>query len=291
MASPHALYSCTSVTLIIPQYFIVFYFAGCTFRQMKVNQFFITINLICILFFSLKKIAAQESITPHIDPSRPTNLYTRLSNNLEYNFLKNGNRTYGYRGNFIWASRNQKQAAQIEFPLLYSTSSGKFGVGDIRLRYNWIPYKDYSKKPGALNFTLDTYLPTGNRDNGLGRGRWIIAPGISTAFVFGNFSIFPTLSYVHSSEIIRGKKPVDNTALTGYMIQTSFVYKINKKNYIDCTPFFIKNSYSNAGKDDFIAEGNYLYMLKANKIQIGCFARRYFYGNTTTIRASLRYYF
>lgn len=234
---------------------------------------------------------AQESITPHIDPSRPTNLYTRLSNNAEYNFLKNGNRTYGYRGNFVWASKNQAMAAQIELPLLHATSSGKFGFGDIRLRYNWIPYKDYSKKPGALNFTIDTYLPSGNRDNGLGRGRWIVATGISTAFVFGNFSVFPNLSYVHSSEIIRGKKPIDNKALTGYMFQTSFVYKIDKKNYFDCTPFFIKNSYSNAGNDDFIVEGNYLYMLKPNKIQIGCFARRYFYGNSTSIRTSVRYYF
>ena len=247
--------------------------------------------IVCTLFLQTIKTIAQDSVTTHIDPSRPTNLYTRLSNNIEYNFLRNGNRTYGYRGNFIWASKNQKQAAQIELPLLYSTSSGRFGFGDIRLRYNWIPYKDYSKKPGAFGFSIDAYLPSGNRDNGLGRGRWIVAPGISTAFVFGNFSMFPNISYVYSSEIIRGKLPATNNALKGYMLLNSFVYKINKKNYIDCTPFFIKNSYSNGGKDDFITEGNYLYMIKQNKIQVGCFFRRYFYGNTTTIRASMRYYF
>ena len=258
---------------------------------MKVGTVFKFVFIACMLFFSCTKITAQDSTANHIDPSRPTNLYTRLSNNLEYNFLKNGNRTYGYRGNFVWASKNQAHAVQIELPLLYSTSSGKFGVGDIRLRYNWVPYKDYSKKPGALGFTIDAYLPSGNRDNGLGRGRWIVAPGISTAFVFGNFSMFPNVSYVYSSEIIRGKLPVTNNALKGYMLLSSFVYKISKKKYIDCTPFFIKNSYSNAGNDDFIVEGNYLYMLKPNKVQVGCFVRRFFYGNATSIRASVRYYF
>ena len=53
----------------------------------------------------------------------------------------------------------------------------------------------------------------------------------------------------------------------------------------------MKNSYSNAGKDDFVLEGNYLHMVKENKMQIGCFARRYFYGNATTVRVSVRMYF
>ena len=214
---------------------------------MKASVFLKFLSIAGILFFPFKKIAAQDSTTPHIDPSRPTNLYTRLSNNLEYNFLKNGNRTYGYRANFVWASKSQAHAINIELPLLYSTFSNKFGTGDIRLRYFWVPYKDYSKKPGALGFVIDAYLPSGNRDNGLGRGRWIVAPGISTAFVFGNFSVFPNLSYVYSSKIITGKIPANNQALNGYMIQTICVYKLNKKNYVDCTPFFIKNSYSNAG--------------------------------------------
>lgn len=246
---------------------------------------------IILLLIVCTQLRAQDSTHPHIDPSRPTNLYTRLSNNIEYNWQANDKRTYGYRANFVWASKNQAHALQLELPLLYATTSSKYGVGDIRFRYYWVPYKDYSKKPGALSFTFDTYLPSGKPQDGLGRGRWIVAPGISTAFVFKKFSTFPNISYLYSGPIISGKMPARNNAFNGYILQSNCVYKIDKKNYIDCTPIFMKNSYSNAGKDDFVVEGNYLYMLTPNKIQIGCFARRYFLGNSTTVRASLRIYF
>src|SRR6476659_4927776 len=93
----------------------------------------------CFSLFNLLNLSAQDSITAHFDPSKPTNLYDRLSNNLEYNFLKNGSRTYGYRANLVLASRDQRNSVHIEMPLLYSSYSQKFGLSDIRLRYYWIP--------------------------------------------------------------------------------------------------------------------------------------------------------
>ncbi|MEO6454435.1 MAG: hypothetical protein ABIN97_10200 [Ginsengibacter sp.] len=245
------------------------------------------------IFFCSPKISAQTT-TPvgHIDPSKPTNQYTRLSNNLEYNFLKSGKRTYGYRANFVWASGRQHHSLYIELPLLYATSSKKFGLSDMRFRYYWVPYKNYAKKPGAFGLAIDAYVPTGKLDYGLGRNRWVVATGLSTAFVFGNFSTFPYIYYLYSSEIMSDKLSVaGKRALNGYIIQSVCVYKLNKKNYIDCTPIFMKNSYSNSGKDDFVVEGNFQHMVKQNKFQVGCFARRYFHGNTTTFRASMRMYF
>jgi hypothetical protein len=95
---------------------------------------------------------------------------------------------------------------------------------------------------------------------------------------------------LHSSEIKGSEISSQGAeALNGYMVQSICVYKF-KKSYLDCTPIFMKNSYSNRGKDDFVVEGNYLYMIKPNKMQIGCFARRYFHGNSTTLRAALRIY-
>jgi len=180
----------------------------------------------------------------------------------------------------------------MELPLLYATSSKKFGMSDMRFRYYWVPYKNYIKKPGAFGFAIDSYVPTGKLDDGLGRNRWIIATGLSTAFVFGKFSTFPYIYYLYSSEIKSDKiSAASRRALHGYIIQSISVYNINKNSYIDFTPIFMKNSYSNAGKDDFVLEGNYLYMVKRNKIQVGCFARRYFLGNTTTVRANMRIYF
>jgi hypothetical protein len=256
---------------------------------MALNPFKILFTCSCVL--GSLKLVAQDSSHAHIDPSKPTNVYNRLSNNIEYNFLKNGRRTYGYRANLVLATPRQHHSVHIELPLLYSTFSKKFGLGDIRLRYYWVPYRNYSKEPGAFGFLIDTYLPTGNFYDGLGRGRWIIAPGLSTAFVFGRFSTFPIISYLYSGEIMSSKiSPAAREALNGYMIQSICVYKF-KKSYVDCTPIFMKNSYSNGGKDDFVLESNYLYMVKPNKMQIGSFVRRYFYGNSTTIRLAMRVYF
>jgi len=248
--------------------------------------------IIGIMLLTIKPNAQTTTPFRRIDPSKPTNFYTRLSNNLEYNFTKSGKKTFGYRANFNWASRNQHHSLLAELPLLYSVSSKKFGLSDMRFRYYWVPYKNYAKKPGAFGFAIDTYMPTGNMQDGLGRGRWIIASGLSTAFVFGKFSTFPYFYYLYSSKINNDKLSDDSRkALNGYIIQSVCVFKIDKKSYLDWTPIFIKNSYSNAGKNDFVMEGNYLYMVKENKMQIGCFARKYFRGKSTTIRASMRLYF
>src|SRR5215467_13357847 len=127
---------------------------------MEVKTF--RILLTCFFLFHLSGATAQDSVTARFDPSKPTNTYDRLSNNLEYNFLRNGSRTFGYRANLVLASRDQRNSVHIEIPLLYSTFSQKFGLSDIRLRYYWIPYKDYSKKPGAFGLLVDSYMPTGS---------------------------------------------------------------------------------------------------------------------------------
>jgi hypothetical protein len=256
---------------------------------MAIKRFRIFVLLVATLFS--KVAVGQDSSIVHLDPSKPTNLYNRLSNNAEYNILKSGKRTFGYRANLVWASRNQHQSFQIEVPVLYSTASERAGLGDLRVRYYWIPYRDYSKKPGALGFVLDAYVPTGSFANGLGRGRWIWAPGLSTAFVFGKFSVFPIACYLYSGKINSGKiSPMAAAALNGYLVQSTFVYKF-RQSYLDLTPIFMKNSYSNSGHNDVVLEGNYLHRLRTDKFQIGGFARRYFLGRSTTIRLAMRVYF
>lgn len=256
--------------------------------EVKRIRFFVA----CFFYLYSLRVTAQDSSIQHIDPSKPTNLYNRWSNNFEYNFLRNGKRTFGYRANLVWATTNQHHSAQMELPLLYATSSKKFGLGDIRFRYYWIPYRNYEKKPGAFGIVIDSYLPTGGYSEGLGRGRWIASAGISTAFVFGNFSTFPIISYLYSGKIAtKGALVAGGQELIGYMFQTILVYRFNKRSYLDCTPIFMKNSYTNSGHDDFVVESNYLYMVRKNKIQVGYFLRRYFRGGSTTVRAAMRIYF
>ncbi|HEY0434989.1 MAG TPA: hypothetical protein VGC95_14030, partial [Chitinophagaceae bacterium] len=44
--------------------------------------------------FSNSRLDTTKNDNPsHIDPSRPTNFYNRLSSNVEYNYLSSGKRT------------------------------------------------------------------------------------------------------------------------------------------------------------------------------------------------------
>lgn len=261
------------------------------FPAMKRKAIYTIPVLAVCLFCAFPRLRAQDTSQRHIDPSKPSNLYTRLSNNAEYTFRK-GNNTYGYRASFVWASKNGAHAAYIELPLLVSSASGAFGPGDMRFRYFWFPYKDYSRKPSAFGLTMDTYAPTGSYDRGLGSGRWRVSPGIYTGFVFGKFSTFPIFSYLYTSANERVKIPTaSNKDMNGMTVQSICVFNMNGKSYLDCTPAFLLNDFTDASKNDFRIEGNYLYMIKKNRLQVGCFARRTFRIHVTTIRASVRLYF
>lgn len=145
------LYLFTHACIYNKLHFEKFLFSCCIFPLMEL-KIILRISFVGIFSWVLKTTAQTTTPYAHIDPSKPTNQYTHLSNNLEYNFLKSGKRTYGYRANFIWASGRQHHSLYMELPLLYATSSRKFGLSDMRFRYYWVPYKNYAKKPGAFGF-------------------------------------------------------------------------------------------------------------------------------------------
>jgi hypothetical protein len=159
----------------------------------------------------------------------------------------------------------------------------------MRLRYFFVPYKDYTKMPGSYGLTIDIFAPTGSAEDGLGSDRWTIAPGFVTGFVFGKFATFPIISYQFSSKQQSNLIPESQKKeLHGMSIQAICVYNFNPKNYMDFTPAFVVNNFEEAGRDDFQIESNYFYMVKKNKIQVGGFVRYRFNSESGSIRASLR---
>lgn len=258
-----------------------------TFRQdtlPRLRNFVALLAVPCILFTAIANAQEKE-----IDPSKPTNLYSRLNNNFEYTNRKSGNDTWGYRANLNYASRSEAHSVSVELPLLYATKTEKFGLGDIRFRYFWVPYKNYAKMPGAYGMTVDVFAPTGKAEDGLGSDRWTIAPGLTTGFVFGKFATFPILSYQYSSKQTSDLIPESQKKeLHGATVQAICVYNLSASSYFDFTPAFIANNFEEAGADDFQVEANYFYMAKKNKLQIGGFIRRTFKSDVTTLRGSVR---
>lgn len=242
--------------------------------------------LVVVLLGITTKLYSQEK---EVDASKPTNLYTRLNNNVEITTQEGKTSTWGYRANFSYASPSEEHQLTVEFPLLYNTNSKEFGLGDMRFRYFWVPYKDYAKKPGAFGLTVDLFAPTGSFEKGLGSGRWTIAPGLMLGFVFGKWGAFPIVSYQYNSKQNSDLIPEDQKeSLNGFSFQVYNSYVINAKNFIDFTPAYIVNNFEDAGRDVFQIEANYFYMVKPSKLQVGGFIRRIFKSDITSIRASVR---
>ena len=98
----------------------------------------------CLLAVGIAGAKAQE-----IDASKPTNFYPLLDNSLEYNKRESGGNLFGYRAQLIYPP-SEAHLFLFEAPLLYNTMTEKFGLGDLRARYFFLPYKNYDKLFGAF---------------------------------------------------------------------------------------------------------------------------------------------
>lgn len=86
-------------------------------------------------------------------------------------------------------------------PLLHNDSSDKFGLGDLRLRYFFLPYKNYDNFFGAFGPSVDVFAPTGSFEDGLGSSSWSISPGITGGLMIADWiQAFPIVSYVYASK-------------------------------------------------------------------------------------------
>ena len=143
------------------------------------------IGLSFVTFFLIKNVYTQEA---EIDASKPTNFYSFIDNTLEYQTSSNQN-IFGYRGNLTLAPSSE-HLVLAEIPLMYNDRTSKFGLGDIRVRYFWLPYKDYSRFIGAFGPSIDIFAPTGSYADGLGSSSWVVSPGMTVGLMVADFIQF-----------------------------------------------------------------------------------------------------
>ena len=119
-------------------------------------------------------LLAGPASAQEVDASKPTNFYPLLGNNLEYNARDAGGNLMGYRAELIYPP-SQAHLFLFELPLLYNDTTEKFGVGDLRARYFWLPYKNYDNFFGAFGPSIDIFVPTGSFEDGLGSSSWSVS--------------------------------------------------------------------------------------------------------------------
>ena len=110
---------------------------------------FIALILMASSLFTAS-LSAQDSLLnkKNIDPSKPTNLYTQVNTNLEYQAGKNQN-LFGIRANVQYAF-NPDNLLLVELPLLNNDRTSKFGLGDTRVRYFNAIKRNISKSFNAI---------------------------------------------------------------------------------------------------------------------------------------------
>lgn len=205
-----------------------------------------TTTAMIMLFLVAIHANAQEA-TPskaEIDPTKPTNLYTQINANLEYQSGKYQD-LYGVRANVQYAF-NPDNLLLVEFPLLYNDRTSKFGIADMRLRYFNAVKRNISKSFIAIAPFADISLPTGSYENGLGTSSWSLAGGVVFGFIVSpKLAVFPGVSYVHLTKASTNLIPEANKfSSNGVGLQFNASYSFNKSTFIfiNPTPAFLNTN-------------------------------------------------
>ncbi len=153
-------------------------------------------------------------------------------------------------------------------PLLYTDATKHFGLGDLRARYFWLPYKNYDKLFAAFGPFLGVFAPTGDVDNGIGTGSWVISPGIIGLMVADWIQVFPIISYQFVSKSSTNLIPEDQKKDTnGLSIQALVPIVLSDNFFISITPIYRLNKFLDDKQDRFVQEFAAAYAI-TEKIQV-----------------------
>ena len=249
---------------------------------MKISQIMIKL-VIAMMSILFQQVVAQEQ---EIDASKPTNFYSFIDNTLEYQSSDNQN-IYGYRGNLTLAPAAE-HLVLAEVPLLYNDRTSKFGLGDIRVRYFWLPYKNYDNFIGAFGPSIDVFAPTGSFEDGLGTSSWVLSPGITVGLMAADWiQFFPILSYQYVTKQTTDLIPEDQKKARRWLtfqIITPIVF--SDKFFVQLTPVFSMNDFDDENQDRFAQEIFLSYSIQPT-LQLTGFFRGNFEDEVYTYRLGL----
>jgi hypothetical protein len=225
--------------------------------------------------FQTKVIAQTDTSTSkpskQIDPSKPSNLYTQVNANLEFQ-SRSSNNLYGLRVNVQYAF-NPNNLFFLELPLLNNSKGSTSGLGDIRFRYFNVAKRNLSPKVIALAPFVDIGIPTGSYEKGLGSSSWSLAGGLVMGYVVSKqLALFPGISYVHvtkaQSKLIPDALKTNRNGI-GLQFNASYSFNSSTFLFINPTPSFL-NSNGN-WTTTWAGELNFNKIVKPNKLLLNAY--------------------
>ena len=231
-------------------------------------------------------VRAQE-----VDASKPTNFYPLLDNSLEYNARDEGGDLFGYRAVLTYPP-SQAHTFTLEVPLLYNTETEVFGLGDARLRYFFLPYKNYDKFFGAFGPSIDIFTPTGSFESGLGASSWSFSPGVTVGLMIADWiQTFPIASYILGTKPSTDLIPEDEKKVThGISLQAITPVVFSESFFVQVTPVWSMGDVTRGETSRYIQELVAAYALTPT-LQLTAFWRGVFADNDHTIRVGLTVFF
>lgn len=245
------------------------------------------------LFFVGVSALGQDSTSSGaktIDPSKPTNLYTQVNAQLEYQSGK-AQDLYGVRMNFQYAL-NADNLFLIELPFLYNNRTSSFGIGDARIRYFNAVKRNITPTFIAIAPFADISVPLGSFSKGLGTSSWSLAGGVVFGFVASKkLALFPGISYVH---ITKPDQPSYSSSqafsTNGVGLQFNASYSFNKSTFlfINPTPAFL----STGGNWNTVWSGELSLnkIIKPNRLKANVFWGPNFTTNVHTFRIGATFF-
>jgi len=189
-----------------------------------------------------------------IDASKPTNFYSQYNSRLE-TILNGTDDIFAYRGQLFFAP-SQSHLIKAELPLLTNNQTDVAGIGDVKLQYSYLAYRDYSKFFGAVAPSLEVTAPTGSYLGRLGSGRWVVSPGVTVGLIAADWiQFFPSVSYQYFSE------PTYDTlfefqreSANGFTIKLVTPIVFSESLFIQITPTYVSSELNEKRDGRFVQE-------------------------------------
>ena len=233
-----------------------------------------------------RDLRAQE-----VDASKPTNFYPLLDTSLEYNSRDAGGNLFGIRASLTYPP-SDAHTFTVELPLLYNSETEQFGLGDSRLRYFFLPYRNYDKFFGSFGPSIDIFAPTGSFENGLGAGSWSLSPGVMVGLMIADWiQTFPVASYLLGTKPSTDLIPEEEKKVThGISLQAITPIVFSEVFFMQVTPVWSIGDATNGETSRYIQELTASYALTPT-LQLTAFWRGVFADNDHTVRVGLTMFF
>lgn len=250
----------------------------------------ILISVFILSSFPLNISAQNKHKEPEIDASKPTNMYTELTINLDYK-KSDEEKLYGIRGSISYAI-NPDNLLMAEIPILRNDLTGKTGLSDIRVRYFSAVKRDISNTLIAIAPFVDVTMPTGDLEKGLGSSSWSVSVGSVVGLMLSdNFGLFPGAGIVHLTKPSTDLIP-DNMKLssTGVAFQFNASYSFNKDMFIFINPTPSIMNTDGIWKTYWTGEVSLNRTVIPNKLQMSLFWGPNFTTKTNSFRFGTTFY-